>query len=181
MDSHPMKPGIPEPWTGWAGSMMSQAARDPIFFAALDIANVDAAKSGELCLRCHTPRAWFEGRTDPPDGSQLTDEDFEGVQCEVCHRMVDPVYSPENPERDQTVVLPGITATVNLTGNGALIIDPEDYRRGPFDIVSDLGYDIHIGVGADGSLQSPYHQESQDFQSKPSHSDYFSLWEQSSL
>jgi hypothetical protein len=139
--------------------MMSQAARDPVFFAALDIANVDAAYSGDLCLRCHAPRGWYAGRTDPPDGSQLTEEDLEGVQCEVCHRMVDPVFSPENPDRDQTVILPGITATVNLTGNAALIIDPEDYRRGPFDIVADLGFDIHTSVGADGSLLSPYHQE----------------------
>lgn len=46
-----------EPSNTWAGSMMSQATRDPVFWAALDVANNDVPEAGRLCLRCHTPQA----------------------------------------------------------------------------------------------------------------------------
>jgi hypothetical protein len=34
-----------EPWNTWAGSMMAQAARDPIFWAALDAAASSASST----------------------------------------------------------------------------------------------------------------------------------------
>ncbi|MCA9638938.1 MAG: hypothetical protein KC420_23080, partial [Myxococcales bacterium] len=72
----------------WTGSMMANAARDPIFLAALTIANQDVPGSGDLCLRCHTPRGWLEGRADPPDGSRLNQIDWQsGVDCDFCHRL----------------------------------------------------------------------------------------------
>ena len=46
--------------------MMAQAGRDPVFYAALDIANADAAFSGDFCLRCHVPRGWLDGRHSAP-------------------------------------------------------------------------------------------------------------------
>src|SRR5689334_5032217 len=49
-------------WDTWAGSMMSHATRDPVFWAALDVANADAPGSGDFCLRCHAPQAWLDGR-----------------------------------------------------------------------------------------------------------------------
>lgn len=73
----------------WSGSMMANAARDPIFLAALAIANQDVPGSGDLCLRCHTPRGWLEGRADPPDGSRLNATDMaSGIDCDFCHRLV---------------------------------------------------------------------------------------------
>lgn len=149
-----------EPWTGWQGSMMAQAGRDPVFLAALDIANADANGGGEFCLRCHMPRGFLHGRTTPSDGSALDEGDLEGVQCEVCHRMVDPVYEPGvSPSRD-IAVHETITTPITVMGSGAFIVDPEDYRRGPFDVVTDLGSDPHaIFDGAKETLQSPYHQE----------------------
>ena len=110
-----------EPWDTWAGSMMANAARDPIFWAALDVANQDGAELGfegigEFCLRCHTPSGWLAGRAnagsgDDPvgdaDGCGLSgsmdgaDNDFSGLTCHFCHRMEvndsppgvqDPVY-----------------------------------------------------------------------------------------
>jgi hypothetical protein len=149
-----------EPWTGWQGSMMAQAGRDPVFYAALDIANADANGGGEFCLRCHMPRGWIHGRSTPSDGSAMTPEDLEGIQCEVCHRMVDPVYEPDiSPSRDITVHNT-ITSPISVIGSGSLIVDPEDYRRGPFDVVTDLGRDPHLLIDvAVGTLQSPYHQE----------------------
>ena len=148
-----------EPWTGWQGSMMAQAGRDPLFYAALDIANADAAGGGEYCLRCHMSRGWLNGRSTPTDGSAMTADDLEGVQCTTCHRLVDPVYKEGlSPTRDQ-VVLAGITATITITGNSVLAIDPQDYRRGPFDIVADLELDPHRTNGARETLPSPYHQD----------------------
>lgn len=158
------QPNEYEPWTGWQGSMMAQAGRDPVFYAALDIANADAGFAGEFCLRCHLPRAWLNGRII--DGAiditpeTVTDPDFEGVQCEICHRMVDPQFEAGNPARDEGIIA-ALTSTVHITnGNASLILDPEDYRRGPFDVVTDFGFDPHQAVGAKGTLTSTYHQES---------------------
>lgn len=160
------QPAEYEPWTGWQGSMMAQSGRDPIFYAALDIANADAANAGEFCLRCHVPRAWVNGRIQngtidlTADPTELA-HDLEGVQCEICHRLIDPEFSAQNPARDQGI-LAALTSTVNInTGSAAMILDPEDYRRGPFDVVADWdNFDPHQAVSAQGTLQSPYHQES---------------------
>lgn len=154
------QPSEYEPWTGWAGSMMAQSGRDPVFYAALDIANADAAFAGEFCLRCHLPRGWLDGRSTTTDGSAMTAVDQEGVQCEVCHRLVDPVTSGENPARDPAV-LAAITSPVTIPGNASLIVDTADYRRGPFDVVADNGFDPHNPAAAAlDTLVSPYHQDS---------------------
>jgi hypothetical protein len=34
----------------WRGSMMSQSGRDPLMWAALHVANIDAPNAGEFCL-----------------------------------------------------------------------------------------------------------------------------------
>ncbi|MEE4272289.1 MAG: hypothetical protein V2I67_11475, partial [Thermoanaerobaculales bacterium] len=85
------------PYTTWAGSLMANAGRDPLFWAALDVANNDVPGIGEWCLRCHAPFGWLEGRAAPPtgstDGCSLAGEidgandDFEGLTCTLCHRM----------------------------------------------------------------------------------------------
>src|SRR5690606_27630477 len=68
-----------EPGRPWAASMMGQSARDPVFYAALAVANNDAQHVGDLCLRCHAPGAWMEGRSFPTDGSAMIAHDFQGV------------------------------------------------------------------------------------------------------
>ncbi len=147
-----------EVWTAWSGSMMAQAGRDPLFYAALDIANIDAEQSGELCLRCHLPRGWLDGRASTPDGSAMTPDDLEGVQCEICHRMVDPFYDAENPVRDLDV-LAGLTTTVPAYGNAMMVVDPLDYRRGPLSVTETLEFDPHLILGYQETLQSPFHTE----------------------
>lgn len=69
---------------------MSQAACDPLFYACLAIAEQDAPGSSDLCIRCHTPQGWLEGRSVPTDGSALNVSDREGVTCDFCHKMVKP-------------------------------------------------------------------------------------------
>ncbi len=141
-----------EPFTAWSASMMGQAARDPVFHAALAIANQDAAFAGDLCLRCHTPGGWVMGRSEPPDGSALIDTDMEGVTCNFCHRMVDPVANPGNPLPDA-----GILAALQTPPTGAhsanFVLDPFDRRRGPFDLGPEFTFHEW--------LQSPLHTRSQ--------------------
>ncbi|MBC7833811.1 MAG: hypothetical protein H7Y88_01765 [Phycisphaerales bacterium] len=148
------------PYNRWHASMMAQSARDPIFHACLTIANQDAAFAGDLCLRCHTPGGWIEGRSTPTDGSMLAGADFEGVSCSVCHRMVDPVYvEGVSPAEDQQVL-----ADLEVGSNGVpinphtanYVLDPLDRRRGPLDLDADWpgGFFWHQW------LYSPLHSES---------------------
>ncbi len=87
-----------EPGFNWRGSMMAQAARDPLFWACLTVAAQDSIwaigrpNATDICLRCHLPQGWIEGRSDPTNGSLMTGADFDGVSCDVCHRMFDPFY-----------------------------------------------------------------------------------------
>ncbi len=124
----------------WRGSMKSQAGRDPIFWAALTIANKDMENAGDFCLRCHTPRGWYGGRSHPADGSTLEATDLgAGVACELCHRMVDP--QPTGGDAAAVTADVAIRAAISPTlpadhiGSAMLILDPEDNRRGPFAIV----------------------------------------------
>lgn len=125
-----------EPYRRWVSSMMGQAGRDPIFYACLAIANQDAADAGDLCLRCHTPGAWLAGRSVPTDGSALdpVEGDLDGVTCHLCHRMVDPIFDAmENPAVDASI-LAGLTSIETNPHSGSYILDPNDRRRGPFDL-----------------------------------------------
>ena len=70
-----------EPWYNWQGSMMAHAGRDPLFWAAMAVAEQDFDGSGDLCLRCHAPKGWQEERSTPTDGSALLSEDQDGVEC----------------------------------------------------------------------------------------------------
>ena len=80
-----------EPTENWMGSMMAQAGRDPVFWAALAIANSDFPGAGDYCIRCHSPRGWHEGRAGQTDGSQLiSNVDQNGIECAICHNMVNP-------------------------------------------------------------------------------------------
>ncbi len=144
-----------EPYQNWAASMMAQATRDPIFHAALAIAEQDAAGSGELCLRCHAPGAWLAGRGVPSDGSALDQGlgDFDGVTCNLCHRLVDPYFDAgENPPEDEPILDGLIHPPTSEPHTGQFVVDPKDRRRGPFDLGS--SFPFHPW------LESPYHRES---------------------
>ncbi len=51
------------PYDGWVGSMMGNTMRDPLFLAALTVAEQDLPGAGDFCLRCHTPPGFVGGRT----------------------------------------------------------------------------------------------------------------------
>lgn len=106
----------------WQGSMMAHAARDPIFYAALAVANKYVSGAGEYCLRCHSPTGWLEGRSTPPTGMGLAGNDLEGVHCDACHRMKDPMI----PDSTADPAVPGY-------GNGMYVVQvPKLPKRGPF-------------------------------------------------
>ncbi len=144
-----------EPFQNWKGSMMAQAGRDPLWHAALAVANQDAPHAGETCLRCHLPKGWLEGRSAPEDGSAMTADDRQGVQCSVCHRLVDPVADAANPPED-AAILAALTAPVPGFGGAMMVVDPEDRLRGPFGVVAEAGSDAHIPDRS--TLLSPFHR-----------------------
>ncbi len=130
------------PHPTWAGSMMANATRDPLFWAALDVANNDVPGAGDYCLRCHTSEGWYGGRVVKAGFGALNDvtkgaagcllqgtydapddySDFSGLGCHFCHRMM--AKGPANEP---------------LPDNGAAWLDDHDCdgrgepcRRGPY-------------------------------------------------
>jgi hypothetical protein len=87
-----------EPGFNWKGSMMAQAARDFLFWAAMTTAGQDSVwaigrpNATDICERCHFPKGWLEGRSDPTNASLMTGADFDGVQCDFCHTQFDPFF-----------------------------------------------------------------------------------------
>jgi hypothetical protein len=87
-----------EPGFQWRGSMMAQASRDPLFWAAFTVSAQDSIyatgnpNATDLCLRCHFPAGWLDGRSDPTNASAMKGSDFDGVSCDFCHNMYDPHY-----------------------------------------------------------------------------------------
>jgi len=140
-----------EPYEWWSGGMMANSMRDPVFQAAMTIANQDLVGAGEFCMRCHTPGGFVSGRATPADGSALIAQDFDGVACHACHRQVDPEPSAFNPPED-AAILAALAEAPASAHNGQYVLDPEDRRRGPFD--------LGLGFGYHQWLESPHHQES---------------------
>jgi len=82
------------PFLGWQGSMMANAARDPVFWAGVALADQDHPGETEVCIRCHSPRAFLNGRADATEITDLDPADMDGVTCEACHRMMDDSPNP---------------------------------------------------------------------------------------
>ncbi|MCE7988859.1 MAG: hypothetical protein DYG89_47495 [Caldilinea sp. CFX5] len=122
----------------FAGSMMANAARDPLFRAALQVANKDAKFGGDTCIRCHAPNAWLNNRSaiagDPAstDGRLINAEDLQGVACSTCHRFVPPtaIAGEASGDAAERAALTGPF----ITGNSAYLVDRNDVRRGPYSI-----------------------------------------------
>jgi hypothetical protein len=137
-----------EPWYTWRGSMMSQAARDPFFYACMAVAEQDAPNSGDLCIRCHSPGGWQEGRSVDTSGDMLNVKDRHGVQCDFCHRSVDHDYLPGISPIQDYEVLENIDPLPLQYGNGQFITDPSPLMRGPYD----------DAVASHETVYSPFHR-----------------------
>ncbi len=106
----------------WRGSLMAHAARDPLFYAALAVANRDIPGVGEFCIRCHSPTGWLEGRSNPPTGQGLSGNDLNSVQCDFCHRAIDPLM----PDSALVPPVPGY-------GNAMFVVQhARTPKRGPY-------------------------------------------------
>ncbi len=126
-----------EPWNTWAGSMMANSARDPLFWAALDVAENDVPGIGDFCLRCHVPTGWLGGRSEPPGGStdgcgmignlDQPDGDFDGVSCHLCHRMM---VNDSPPMGEESVYFENAAYWIDDTDCGG---QGEPCRHGPYD------------------------------------------------
>jgi hypothetical protein len=140
------------PYDNWRGGMMAYASIDPIFVAAHAINDRVAPGSGDICLRCHISAGWYAGRSNPSDGRAILHEDRTGVSCDLCHRMVDPIASVENPKVDGSI-LADVAHIPDAFGNAMLVLDPDNFtRRGPFVIPPEVQFH--------GVLVSPFHRDS---------------------
>ncbi len=113
------------PQDTWQTSMMGNTLRDPLFLAALTVAEQDRPGVGDWCLRCHTPHGFVGGRTrgapNAARGEALEPEDRDGVSCDACHRM---------------------TPTTNV-GNAQYELSPTDVRFGPHE---EIESSRHLGA-----------------------------------
>ena len=108
----------------WQGGMMANAARDPVFWAGLAIAKQDAPDETAACVRCHVPRAFVGGRQEVAGIDELTEDDLTGVDCDLCHRLVD---DGETPPGNALYVIDDVLAPSG-----------EIAKRGPWDYTEDL-------------------------------------------
>jgi hypothetical protein len=140
-----------EPWYQWKGSMMAQAMRDPLFTATLVVAEQDAPSVGDMCLKCHTPTGWLEGRSVDTSGGLVNAEDRQGIHCDFCHRLVDPVYQAGiSPMEDLAIIDSLSTGPPPVSANGQFVNDPSPMRRGPY----------ADAIASHAFLESPFHRES---------------------
>lgn len=83
----------------WRGSIMGGSARDPVFWAGVAVAHQDAPGETTDCVRCHAPRAFVAGREAAIAMDELDPDDLSGVDCELCHRMLDDGVTPPGNAR----------------------------------------------------------------------------------
>jgi MYXO-CTERM domain-containing protein len=124
------------PFFGWQGSLMANAARDPVFWAGVAIADQDHPGETIECIRCHAPRAFLDGRGDAVAIDELLPDDLAGgVECELCHRATEDLATAAGNARYQL-------DDVAVAGTVA--------RRGPWTYESNVGDPPHPWV------QDPY-------------------------
>jgi hypothetical protein len=139
-----------------------------VWHAALAIANQDVNLGGETCLRCHAPGAWLGGKSFDGTTDHFQFSDFDGINCNFCHRVVNPVpgelpavgYPGDDPDPD-TPILSALAKDGLLPtgfGNARYVVDPIDTRRAPAD---DVPENLH-GLDALGDpirlVSSPFHK-----------------------
>lgn len=167
-----------EPGSNWRGSMMAQAARDPLWLACLTVGAQDAIwavgtpNATDICIRCHAPGGWLAGRSDPTNTSALVGNDFEGVECDFCHRKIDPFAT--NGQADVPAETPGslgdtsaqLTLNQNIADLGLLtLLDGSPFLSqstllpawyGPFPAYAENGGGQYYVAASSGAKYGPY-------------------------
>ncbi|MBK7862094.1 MAG: hypothetical protein IPJ65_26465 [Archangiaceae bacterium] len=132
------------PYDGWVSTMMANSVRDPLFQAALSVANQDTPGVGSWCLRCHAPQSFIRGHNLPPDGGAFDALDTEGVTCDVCHRAV---AAPDSGSP--------------LIGNAQIYFDTSNVKYGPYPGVSSPEHSgSDAGITGSSELCGQCHQVS---------------------
>lgn len=108
----------------WQGGLMANSARDPVFWAGVAVASQDAPGETADCVRCHAPRAFVAGRGEAVGIDELEPDDLTGVDCELCHRLLDDGVTP--PGNARYVI------------DDVLAPDGDIRKRGPWDYTMDL-------------------------------------------
>ena len=123
-----------EPVENWSGSMMAHSGRDPLFWAALAVAEGDFPGAGNFCIRCHSPRGWHEGRANSSDGSALnTTTDHNGVECGICHNMVNPnTREHAGVQSAPYLAHDGSSPPNGYNGSGMMVLAGNNTRYGPY-------------------------------------------------
>jgi hypothetical protein len=161
------------PYDTWVASMMGQSARDPVWHATLAVANQDAHLAGEFCIRCHAPGAWLGGRSVTGTTADFTFDDWDGINCHFCHRVVNPELGPDSaigyaeanqdPTPDPEVIGPLAAAGLLPQGHGnaQYVVDPRDVRRGPFSDVPINFHGFSLWNERVWLITSPFHSKSE--------------------
>ncbi len=129
-------PEAASPHPTWSGSLMGLAGRDPLFFAQMTNANQDVPGVGYYCQRCHVPMGMVTGAALDPTGKSLTAKDKDGVSCQLCHTLVDPLGDPAKSPKSDAAILAALPERPQHHGNAMMVIDPSGLRRGPYDDAS---------------------------------------------
>ena len=143
-------PTSTSPGVMWKGTMMANAARDPLMYAALAIANQDVPGiGGDYCLRCHSPAGYLAGHTMPNPASP-------GPNNYPCNN-----YAPGS----LTACLDYCQETPDRVANGYCLIAFDDraaaqaaFQGHPFDPKShaDEPNEQNVVVGDGGVPHDPY-------------------------
>ncbi|MCR9244356.1 MAG: cytochrome c family protein [bacterium] len=125
---------VVEPGENWMGSMMAHSSRDPVYYAALAIAEGDFPGAGDYCIRCHSQRAWHQGRATPTDGSGLDpNQDMDGVECAICHNMVDQdMQEHAGLQTAPFIANDGGSPPEGYYGSGMVVLAGDFVRHGPY-------------------------------------------------
>jgi len=113
-------------FAAWSTSAHGYGAIDPVFKAAVHNASQQVKDIERWCTQCHQPSKWL-------DGHPIDSRDTTAITCAVCHRAVD---SDSAASLDQPAIVRAQAMGVvpprwkEIGGNGALVVDPNDVRRG---------------------------------------------------
>jgi hypothetical protein len=146
--------------------MMSHAARDPIFWATVAVAEQDFDGAGDLCIRCHAADGWLAGRSLPTDGSGLSPlSDTDGVGCDLCHRLTNPDRSEHlGVQFAPFLAHDGGSPPTGYYGSGQYVVWDGSSKLGPYvDADIDLRRCEHPDRHSDGQRHRDAHGDAHPY------------------